>query len=289
MDYLITVRSMPPPGGKADAEGLCVQGGGPVPNALIALSRLGVKTALIAAVGDDLTGDLIRRETERESIRSYFIIKKGRSSDSAYGFVEAESGRRTIALCRKISINARDLVLSRYPLPRAVHLDGRDLEACIKLARWGRKAGARIMFDIGSIRNDVSPIFPLVDHLVVSDVYALGFTGKRSVKRAIKSLAGYCPGSIVVTEGIEGATGFEDGVFYRHAAFRIKAVDTTGAGDSFHAGYLYGHLKGFDMTQRLRYGCAVAALKCAKPGARTGNPTLRQLTRFLKRDPETYA
>jgi ribokinase len=282
---------MPKPGGKVDAESLCVQGGGPIPNALVGLSRLGKSTALITAVADDHTGKISIDQLKEENVdHRHVIVKSSRKapSDSAYGFVESGSGRRTIALCRKISVKPRDLVTSQYPIPRVVHLDGRDLDACMKLARWGRRVGAIITFDVGSIRNDVSPIFPLVDHLVVSDAYALGFTGKRSVKKAILNLTRLCSGVIAVTEGTTGSTGYEDGSFYHQPAFKIEVADTTGAGDSFHAGYIFGLLEGFDMPDRLLYGAATATLKCTKPGARAGNPTLKQLKYFLKNLPDTY-
>lgn len=288
LDYLIRVHSLPPPGGKADAHDLCIQGGGPIPNCLTGLSRLGMSAALIAGLGDDIVGRFIREEIAEESIDTYFIVKKNARSDSAYGFVETGSGRRTIMLSRGIHIRPSDLKTSDYPVPRVVHLDGRDLEACMRLAKWGRRVGAVISFDVGSIRNDVSPVFPLVDHLVVSDAYALGFTRKRTVRTAIKKLMAHCAGTIVVTQGTRGATGYEDARFYHHPAFKVKVADTTGAGDSFHAGYLYALLKGFAMPERLRYGAAVAALKCTKPGARAGNPTIRQLNAFLARNPETY-
>ncbi|HVP07522.1 MAG TPA: PfkB family carbohydrate kinase, partial [Candidatus Acidoferrum sp.] len=177
----------------------------------------------------------------------------------------------------------------RYPIPRILHLDGRDVEACKNLARWGRKVGAIISFDIGSIRNDVSAIFKLVDHLVVADAYAFPFTGTRSTKNAIQRLARYCKGTIVVTEGIAGSIGCENGQFCAHPAFRVKNVDTTGAGDSFHAGYLYGLLRGWPLEERLRFGAATAALKCTRPGARTGAPTLAAVRRFLRNRPKTYA
>jgi sulfofructose kinase len=291
LDYLATIPHMPEPGGKVNADSLCVQGGGPIPNALVALSRLGKKTALIAGVADDLIGKVSIDEIRREKVDHRFVIMKDSRrtpSDSAYGFVEAGSGRRTIALCRKIRVRPRDLKTGSYPIPRIVHLDGRDLDACIKLARWGKKVGAMITFDVGSIRNDVSPIFPLVDHLIVSDAYALGFTGKQTVRQAILDLSRLCPGVIGVTEGTRGSTAYEDGRFYHQKAFRIEVADTTGAGDSFHAGYMYGLLEGFSMPGRLLYGAAVATLKCTKPGSRGGNPTLKQLKSFLRNLPETY-
>ncbi len=289
LDILLTVPHYPKAGHKINATDLTIQGGGPVPNAFVGLARLGARTSFIAALGDDVIGKMIIDELKGEGVDTRFMIVKREPSALAAGFIEQKSGRRTIALHRTIAVKANDLNLSRYPIPRILHLDGRDMDACIMLARWGRKVGATISFDIGSIRNDVSAVFPLVDHLVVADAYAYPFTSARTAKAAIQRLSRFCKGTIVVTEGIKGSTGFEDGEFCVQPAYRVKNVDTTGAGDSFHAGYLYGLLRGWSLEERLRFGAATAALKCTRPGARTGAPTLAAVRRFFKSRPKTYA
>ncbi|MBK7142806.1 MAG: hypothetical protein IPH75_12080 [bacterium] len=289
LDLLFTVPYYPEAGGKIDATSVIVQGGGPVPNTLVGLSRLGLKTAVIAAVGDDLFGQLNIEDLKREDVDARYMVVKKQQSAAAAGFIEQESGRRTIALHRDIVVKPADLKLASYPIPRLVHLDGRDLPAAIKLANWAHKVGAIVSFDIGSMRNDVSPIFPLVDHLVVADAFALPFTSSRTAIEAIAHLALICPGTIVVTVGLAGSVGLEDGQFVRQQAYKVPVADTTGAGDAFHAGYLYGLLQGWGMQERLRFGAAVAALKCTKPGARTGAPRLRDVHRFLKSEPDTYA
>jgi len=289
LDLLFSVDTYPRAGSKIDGRGLCIQGGGPVPNVMIALKRMGHSAALITAVADDLVGRLGLEDLGKEGVDHRFVVFKRGSSDTAVGVVETPGGRRTMVLNRIIHLTPRDITPLRYPIPRIVHLDGRDLKACIKLARWGIRVGATITFDIGSVRNDVSPIFPLVDHLVVADSYAFPFTGARSARQAIQRLRRHCPGSIVVTEGIKGSTGFENGAYVRRPAFRVKNVDTTGAGDAFHAGYIYGLLQGFTMSERLKFGSATAAQKCTRMGARAGLPTAAQVARFLKKGPPTYA
>ena len=289
LDMLFTVPYFPEAGGKIDASSVIVQGGGPVPNAMVGLSRLGVKTAVIAVVGDDLFGKISIEELKREQVDARFVVIKKQPSAAAAGFIENGSGRRTIALYRQIEVRSGDLRLADYPVPKIVHLDGRDLRACIKLAKWARTVGALVSFDIGSMRNDVSPIFPLVDHLVVADAYALPFTNTKNAEDAISKLSMICPGEIVVTEGLAGSTGLDQTGFHRQKAYKVPVADTTGAGDAFHAGYLYGLLHGWPMPERLKFGAAVAALKCTKPGARTGAPKLREVQRFLRKEPATYA
>jgi sulfofructose kinase len=289
LDLIFSVDHYPKVGSKIDGHSLCVQGGGPVPNVMIGLSRLGHKTALITAVADDLIGKMGIEALRAEEVDTRFTVNKRGSSDTAVGLVEIGSGRRTMVLNRTISVKARDLKLSSYPKPRIVHLDGRDIEACIRLAEWGRRAGATVTFDIGSKRNDVSAIFPLVDHLVVADSFALPFTGARSPRQAVEKLQQLCPGVVVVTEGTNGSIGCDESGFVTQRAFKVESVDTTGAGDAFHTGYLYGLLHNLDLKQRLEFGSAVAALKCSRMGARTGIPTLSQVQRFLKKGPQVYA
>ncbi len=289
LDLLYTIDRYPPAGGKENATALCIQGGGPVPNALVGLSRLGLKTALIAVVGNDWIGRVGIEELKKEKVNHRFVIVKKAPSATAAGFVEQDSGRRTIAFHREIFLKPADVQTSRYPIPRIIHLDGRDLEASIKLAKWGKQVGALISFDIGSARNDVSPIFPLVAHLVVADMYALLFTKARTAVQAIRKLTTLCPGSIVITQGTKGSTGFEKDKFVYQPAFKVNNVDTTGAGDAFHVGYLFALLNGYDMATRLKYGAAVAALKCTKAGGRSGLPTRNRLAQFLNSNPETYA
>jgi len=289
LDFLFEIGDYPPAGGKRDATALTIQGGGPVPNVLVGLQRLGYSTALITAVADDLPGQIGVDQITREGVDTSFIVRKTTGQSlMAGGFVERGSGRRTIVLYRNIHLKPRDIVTSELPLPRIVHLDGRDLEACIKLARWGRKVGATICFDIGSVRNDISPILPLVDHLVVADAFALPFTKSRTVRQALKKLQDRCPGTVVVTEGTRGSLGSEARQFVHQPAYRVHNVDTTGAGDAYHTGYIHGLLEGCDLAERMRLGAAAAALKCTRPGARAGAPTLRELQGFMKRNPPTY-
>lgn len=292
-DLLFNVDKYPGPGMKINANGFFMQGGGPVPNVVIGLARLGFKSALIAVVGDDPFGKISIEEIKNEGVDHRFIIVKKQPSALATGWIEDGSGQRTMVLSREIFVKPGDIKTSAYPIPRVLHLDGRDMPATLKLARWAKRKGVVVSFDIGSMRNDVSEVFPYVDHLVVADSYAFPFTRTKTARSAIRKLARLCPGTIVVTEGIKGSTGVErlpdkEGRFIFQPAYRVKNVDTTGAGDCYHTGYLYGLLEGCDIAQRMKLGSAAAALKCTKPGARSGIPTKPELRRFMKNNPRTY-
>lgn len=289
LDLALLIDCFPEPGGKLDTSEWIVMGGGPIPNCLFGLTQLGCSTALVAARGNDPLGQKSLEDLGMAGVDLRHVIVKSQPSDTAVGLIERKTGRRTFILCRRLTVKPRDLRLASLPIPRLIHLDGRDLDACIKIARWGHRVGAVVTFDIGSERGDVSPILPLIDHLVVADSFALPFTRTRTARGAIKKLNTQCPGTIVVTEGNKGSIALEEGRMYRQHAFKIKCVDVTGAGDLFHTGYLYGVLKKWDIVERLRFGAATAALNCTRLGARAGAPNLTSAKRFLRSNPPTYA
>lgn len=287
-DIAFGIDHFPEPEGKLNASWFHMQGGGPVPNCLVGLSRLGCRTVLIAPIGNDMFGDRVIEELNREQVDTRFMIRKRGQSHLAAGLIEQGTGRRTFVLHRELFVRPADLRTSRYPRPKIVHIDGRDVPANIRLAKWAHRMGAIVTLDIGSVRNDVTPLYPLVDHLVVADAYACGVTGTKSVRKAVERLRRKCSGTVVVTAGTQGSLSFENGHWIRQTAFRVPAIDTTGAGDLFHTGYLYGLLKGWPLAERLRFGSAVAALNCMKPGCRKGAPRMAEVKRFLNKDPETY-
>ena len=282
-DLLFTVKKYPSVGIKIDAESFLMQGGGPVPNVAVGMARLGLKSALIAAVGNDPFGKVMLDELVKEDVDISYMIQKKEATALASGWIE-KSGSRTMVLSREIVVEPKDIKLSQLPIPKILHLDGRDMPATMKLAKWAKKKKVIVSFDIGSVRNDVSDVFPYVDHLVVADEFAFPFTKTKNPEDAIRKLAKYCSGTIVITEGIKGSTGKEAGLkdFVYQKAFQVENVDTTGAGDCYHSGYLYALLNGKSLNDRMLYGSAAAALKCKKAGARSGIPTEKELLSFIK-------
>lgn len=290
VDILMQLKKYPKAGGKADAEQTTIQGGGPIPTAMVTLARLGKKPALLSAVGDDVFGKFAIDELKHEKVDTSLIIIKKKPSAFAVGWVEKNSGRRSIVLDMDISVSPNDIKLNKLPKVRSIHIDGRYLPACLKLVRWAKRNDVPVFMDVGSIRNDVSSLFPLVDHLICSDDYALPFTKKKNIKNAIEVLKTKCNGTIVVTSGINGSIGFEEGEgFAKQKAFKVKAVDTTGAGDVYHGAYIFGFLNGKSLKERMEIASVASAIKCTKPGGRTAIPTYNQVSRFLKSGARKYA
>ncbi len=281
-DLLMGIDKYPDPGQKVDATQMVMQGGGPVPTAMVALSRLGMKSAMLAVVGDDPFGQFVIDELEKEKVDSSLIIKKMQPTAVASGWFEKESGRRTIVLELKIELNARDIDFSKFPVVRSIHLDGRYLEASLKLAQWARKNRVTVVLDVGSMRNDISPLLPYVDHLVAADAFARPYTKENEIRNAVHKLQELIEGTVVVTCGTEGSYGIEEGNIVYQKACKVATVDTTGAGDAYHGGYIYGLLNEFNLAERMKFASAVAAINCTGAGGRAALPDLEKVTRFMK-------
>jgi sulfofructose kinase len=292
VDFFVTIPVYPACGTKVDGVtgSHLIAGGGPVANALCTFSRMGGNAALISAFGDDTWGDFARRELSRFGVDHSYCIER-KKCPTALAFAWVAEGSRTIVLDldRRLYIKPADFDLKRLPRPRLIHLDGRHMEAALKLARWGRKVGANIMLDVGSVRNDVDELFPYIDYLVCADDYARHFNRTRSISKAALGFKNLGIPEVVVTSGTAGSFGIDpDGRVVRQKAFRVDTVDVTGAGDVYHGAYLFGILKGWTLAQKMRYASAAAALKCQSRGARDGIPTFRQTMTFSRTCTEFY-
>ena len=289
VDFFVSIDRHPPAGRKIDGlpGSALIAGGGPVPTALCTFSRFGGSASLITAFGDDQWGFFARQELDRFGVdHRPCLTRKHCPSALAFAWIERPSGNRTIVLdmSGRLFIAPRDLRLSSLPRPKLIHLDGRHLTACRKLARWGKSVGARIMLDVGSVRNRVDDLFPYLDFLVCADQYALAYFSARSLTKAAAGFKALGIPEVVVTTGLRGSYGIDsDGRSHYQPAFRVKTVDVTGAGDVYHGAYLYGILRGWDLETKMRLASAAAALKCRQPGARLGIPTLRQTLAFMKK------
>lgn len=288
LDILGQTDSYPELDQKTELNSLLLQGGGPVATALVTLARLGVPVAMVGAVGDDGFGRNIRQGLAEEKVDcTYLVQSPGASSQVAFIAVDAE-GHRNIFWHRG---TARPAVPDAFPAllsnsVRILHLDGLHLEQSIAAATLARSMKVVTVLDAGTLRPGMERLLPLIDHLVVSEKFASQVVHRNDPEAALKQLAGYGAGAVTVTLGKAGSLSMNvDGQVFRQAAFAVAAIDTTGCGDVFHGGYIYGVLRDWPLPQTVRFAAACAALKTRAMGGRTAIPTLQETESFLLSQP----
>jgi len=285
LDFLATVPGVPDPDTKTEIKALHVQGGGPTATAMVALARLGMRTALIAKMGDDVPGRVALSELERERVdTSRVVIEEGASSQCAFILVDERTAARTVLWTRGSVSNLnphevdRGLILSA----RCLLIDDLEIEAQEAAAAWARQGGVAVVMDAGTARAGVERLVPLATHLVASQDFPSEYTGRSDPAQAAAALLEEGPEVVVITMGADGCIALDRaGRAYEQRGFTVNAVDTTGAGDVFHGAYARGLLEGWSLERILEFSCAVAALKCTKPGGRSGIPTMAETIAFL--------
>ncbi len=285
LDILGQVGCYPELDQKAELNSLLVQGGGPVATALVTLARLGVSVRMIGAVGDDDFGLKIRQGLLTEKVDCTHLVQvPGASSQVAFIAVDAD-GHRNIFWHRGTAQLAvpKTFQAENFESVRILHLDGLHLESAIAAARLAQEQKVITVLDAGTFRSGMEALLPLIDHLVVSEKFACQFIKRDDPEAALKCLSVYGARAVTVTLGTAGSVSLSaDGFVFRQTAFRVKVVDTTGCGDVFHGGYIYGLLQNWPLPKTVRFATACAAFKTRALGGRTAIPTLTEVEGFLK-------
>ncbi len=283
LDFIAVVRKYPQEDTKEEALDFTIQGGGPVATALVSLSRLGVKTTFAGRVSDDWAGFEIIEGLRKEGVDTRGIrVKRGGSSQMAF-IIVSRRGRRTIIWKRPdvAELKPDDIKASLIKGQDFILLDGLMMEASLKAAAIARRFNIPVMLDAGRSREGMLELAGLSDYMVCSEEFAKGL--KLTPKETLLKLSALGPKASTVTLGEKGSITWSEGKVFAQSAFKVNAVDTTGAGDVFHGGYIWGLLNGWDIKRTVEFASAFAALKCLKPGGRRGIPSLRRTLVFLKK------
>jgi len=265
-----------------------LQGGGPVATAMVALARLGSRTAMIDKLGDDWRGRLIVDGFGKENVSTEHIkIVPGASSSIASITVRERDGARSIIFSPGDCGELRPNEIPAAAVSRAgiLHLNGRHWDACLAAARTAKESGVKVSFDGGAhrLRDDIRLLLETTDICIVARQYAFAFSGIEDVASAAAVLLRTGPKTVVITAGAEGSWVFtKDGSSFHQPAYEIgRAVDTTGAGDAYHGAFLHGMAKGLDLRGCAALASAVAAMNTMRLGGRTALPTFAEAKRFM--------
>ena len=285
LDYLALIDSYPEVDTKKEIFEWEEQGGGPVATALVTLSRLGVKGAFHGIIGDDEAGVLIKQSLVDEHVDTRGLIKRANAtSQVAFIPVEKNSGKRTIFWKRPTGEELRCDELEDDFLSGCnfLLLDGLMKEVSLYAAKKAKRLKMPVMLDAGRLREGILDIAKVCDYVVASEEFAKEIGWKDSAEEFREILGKLKLKTVTITLGVRGSLTFVKNKFFHVPAFEVDVVDTTGAGDVFHGGYIYGLLQKWSLTDTVRFASAVAALKCRQMGGRAGIPALDEVAEFLK-------
>lgn len=290
LDHLFVIDSFPEPDTKKEVLEWTIAGGGPVATALASLSRLGIACSFHGIIGDDEGGRKIADSLISENIDiSGLLVRPGACSQTAFIAVEQGSGKRTIFWKRPSAgpllpgelqegfLDSADLIL----------VDGLMTEVSLHAAQAAKKRNIPVMLDAGKLREGMPELAQICDYVVCSAEFAGEFTRSdpsSDPEGAVLAMKPFGAKAVTITLGDQGSITLCENAVFRTPAFRVNTVDTTGAGDVFHGGYIYGLLQKWPIREVVRFASAFAALKCRALGGRAGIAKLEEVHSLLKEE-----
>jgi sulfofructose kinase len=289
-DHVCVLGHPPSTDSKQRLHGYAQMPGGQVPTALVALQRWGLRTAYVGPFGDDPGGHAQRLALAAEGIDLSACRERcGIASQTSIVLVDAVTGARTVLWTRPeaLALRADELDGAVLAAGRALLLDADGIDTAIVAATSARRAGALVVLDVDEPRPRTDALLALTDVVIASERFARQHAGRDDLRTALRAVAARGPAVAVATLGAGGALACLDGKTIFVPAFRLPVVDTTSAGDLFHAGCLYGLLQGWATEDALRFASAAAALACGTLGGRTSVPALGAVLALTKTASET--
>ena len=265
--------------------------GGKGCNQAIAISRLGGKVSFISKLGNDNYGKLAINNLKKDKIDISNIIVSNKHKTGVAGIhVDRNTGKNAITVIRgapesftikEIKTNIiknSKIFLTQLEIPLDVTLH------CLKKAK---EEGLINILNPAPACNLSKDFFKVIDYFTPNETEAEFYTGikinnKKDAKESAKKLIKMGIKNVIITLG-------EKGIFYSNGkeqiymkANRVKAVDTTGAGDAFNGGFSFALLKGKKIKDCLKFANKIAGLSTTKLGAGDSMPTLKELNKSKK-------
>ena len=270
--------------------------GGKGANSAIAMARLGADCVFVCKVGDDANGKTLTSLYRSEGIDvRYVVTDPGLPTGLASILVEKSGANRIIVFPgANGSLSAADVEepFNCYPDALYVQFEIPD-EAVVAACAIAHKREIPIFVDAAPARED----FPL-DKLGPVEMFSLNetecaiFTGidpydeEHCLRASIKLRAATRAKYVVLKLGSRGAFLFDGEEYFSYPAERVKAVDTTAAGDVFTAALTTYYVNHGNIAAAIRFGNAAAGISVSRPGASTSIPTLKELTEYKKEKEE---
>ena len=288
VDYLCLVAEYPRLDSKIDILQYERLPGGQVATTCAFVSRMGLKAKYVGKTGDDDNGRFALETFRNDSIdTASVLVAPDTRNQFAVIIIDGKSGERTVLSQRDsgLDFGERELEKEAVCCGRVLHLDGYDTRAAIRAATWCREAGIPVVIDLDKVVDNCCELIAKVDFLIVSSNFPCEFTGRRDPAEALAALADCHEGFLAVTMGAAGAVAWVDGRGVRFPGIRVDAKDTTGAGDVFHGGFIYGLLQNWPLEKIMRFANTAAGLSCLSLGARSGIRPPGEILSFMQEHP----
>ena len=294
VDLMSRAPHLPVPG-ETVRGGLFMEGpGGKGFNQGVAAHKAGADVAMVTKLGRDRMANIALEAMDALGmLRDFLFFSESVGTGTALILVDENSSQNMIIIVPGAcaTFNAEDIAIVKRRILESAYLLLQlevNQDANEQVASFAKENGVRVIIN-------TAPYQPITDeflsgaYLVTpNEVEAEGLTGVRvsdleSADRAARVFLDKGVQNVLITMGAQGVYVNTEGHSQIIPAFKVKAVDTTGAGDVYHGAFMASWLRRHDLGRAMRFASVVAALKCRKPGGRAGIPTMEEAMAALAR------
>lgn len=256
-------------------------GGGPASNAAYLLGKWGVKTYFAGVIGNDEFGKRIIEEFKEVSVdTTYLEVSDEFKTTSSKIIANTQKGTRTILTYRPSDMKMTDVELNFTP--DIILIDGQEYEFSKKVLN--NYPNAISIIDAGRPTEKIIELSKMVDYVVCSKEFAesvtdikIDYENNETIINLFNKMKEIFKNNIVVTLEAKGCLYEYDGEIRRMPSIKVKAIDSTGAGDIFHGAFTYGISKNWDLEKILRSSNIAGALSVMKIGSRYSVPSKEEM------------
>jgi sugar/nucleoside kinase (ribokinase family) len=286
-DFLFKVESFPAPGTKVRADDLVATTGGCAANAAVAVARLGGRARFAGPLGSDDASRRFLDALVKTGVDCAGVLRVEGGSIPVSGIFIDRTGEKVVA-----TLHGKGLDQVTPPDPAALVagvdillVDNRFPHFVLPICRAAAARGVPVVLDIDKATQVGDPLFETASHVIFSSEALLATSGLAAPGASLQRMAGGIRGFLAVTNGPDDVLWLDGGTLRRLPVFNVEAVDTLGAGDTFHAGFALALAEGRDAVTAMRFGAAAAALKCTRFGGISGTPRRREVEALLAAHP----
>lgn len=295
IDIMMVVPTYPPPGGDALVYENTLRTGGSVANTAIMLARMGIGTEVYSRTGDDDWADIALNTLRREGVGLEHVTRDERAGTGLIFIPVIPDGERTMFSYRgaNVLLSPEEIREEDIAGLNALHLSGYSFlkspqrEAAWRAIEMAQKRRVPITLDLGvepavALGADLPRLLCCLELIVLGDQEAAVISNTNDVQRGIAYLLDAGVRTIGLKLGKDGCEVIQREERARIPGLRVNVVDTTGAGDAFSAGMIYGGLRGLRLGARGMLANTFGALATTVWGGGAALPSLDQALLFLK-------
>ncbi len=235
----------PARGSKVEFESASILPGGQVASAMVACQSWGLRTRYIGKFGDDYAAQLQRAEFERAGVEAKLFTAPNCPSHQSFILIDA-TGERTVLRRHdeRLALQPAELQREWITSARALLVDGYDTAAATVAAEWARAAKVPIVADLDDLYPGIETLLPNIDFLIASKDIPGRISAESDLPKSLQLVQRKFASKLTAaTLGHDGVLAFDGANFFYAPAFNVPTADTTGAGDIFHAAFIYALLQ----------------------------------------------